>query len=124
FVYPSGQISIDRMVVPVGRVVRLSVVSPDVAHSWWVPSLGGKIDAIPGRTNYTWLRVTRPGTYKGQCAEFCGLQHAEMHASVVAVDEARFAVFLSAHAPGSRTVGDATVNGACAKCHGFRGQGF
>ena len=51
FEYPDGQISIDRMVVPVGEVVRLEVTSPDVAHSWWIPRLGGKIDAIPGRTN-------------------------------------------------------------------------
>src|SRR2546422_934702 len=54
FEYPDGQVSIDHMVVPVGAVVRLQVTSPDVAHSWWIPRLGGKIDAIPGRTNTTW----------------------------------------------------------------------
>ena len=50
------------MVVPAGKVVRLDVTSPDVAHSWWIPSLGGKIDAIPGRTNTTWFKASRLGT--------------------------------------------------------------
>jgi cytochrome c oxidase subunit 2 len=58
FEYPDGAIAVDQMVVPVGKVVNLQVVSPDVIHSWWIPALGGKIDAIPGRTNRTWFRPT------------------------------------------------------------------
>ncbi len=124
FVYPGGQVSIDRMVVPVGKVVHLTIVSPDVAHSWWVPALGGKTDAIPGQTNHTFFVADKPGVYEGRCAEFCGIQHAEMQAEVAAVSAAQFDSFLASHAAGSRTVGNETVVGACAKCHGFQGQGL
>jgi cytochrome c oxidase subunit 2 len=123
FEYPDGQLSIDTMVVPAGRVVRLDVTTPDVAHSWWIPRLGGKIDAIPGRTNTTWFKTSRLGTYHGQCAEFCGLLHAAMRADVAVVSPASFEGFLAAHSPGSRAVGKETFNGVCAKCHGSLGQG-
>jgi cytochrome c oxidase subunit II len=123
FDYPGGAISIDRLVVPVNQVVRLDVVSPDVAHSWWVPSLGGKIDAIPGRTNHTWFKIARPGTYQGQCAEFCGVQHAKMTAQVEAVSSSDYRSFLASHAPKSTALGEEIVTGVCAKCHGLSGQG-
>ena len=124
FEYPDGQVSIDRMVVPVGAVVRLDVTSPDVAHSWWIPRLGGKIDAIPGRTNRTWFKAGKLGVYPGQCAEFCGIQHAAMRADVAVVSRGAYEEFLGTHAPGSATVGRETFQGACAKCHGFSGQGY
>jgi cytochrome c oxidase subunit 2 len=124
FQYPDGQISIDRMVVPVGQVVRLEVTSPDVAHSWWIPRLGGKVDAIPGRTNTTWFKATRPGVYSGQCAEFCGLLHAGMHADVVVVPRGAYEEFLASHSAGSRTVARETFTGTCAKCHGASGEGY
>src|SRR4029077_18361193 len=73
FVYPDGQIAIKTMVVPVGQVVTLDVVSPDVIHSWWAPALGGKIDAIPGRTNHTWFKAEKLGKYEARWAGFCGL---------------------------------------------------
>ncbi len=123
FRYPGGQLSVDRLVVPVRRVVRLEVVSPDVVHSWWVPALGGKIDAIPGRTNQTWFRVRRTGVWKARCAEFCGLEHARMTATVEAVPQAEYERFLAAHAPGSAAVGKEVFAGACAKCHGLAGEG-
>jgi cytochrome c oxidase subunit 2 len=124
FVYPGGQIAIDRMVVPVGQVVNLTVVASDVVHSWWIPSLGGKIDAIPGRTNYTWFQAERRGVFKGQCAELCGLQHAAMLASVEVVSAAAYRRFLAAHKPSNAsTVGKETFEGVCAKCHGLEGQG-
>jgi cytochrome c oxidase subunit 2 len=123
FDYPDGQLSIDRMVVPAGKVVRLDVTSPDVAHSWWIPKLGGKIDAIPGKTNTTWFQSSRLGTYPGQCAEFCGLYHAAMKADVVVVSDADFEEFLAAHGPSSAAVGKETFTGVCAKCHGNLGQG-
>jgi cytochrome c oxidase subunit 2 len=118
FDYPGGAVSIDRLVVPVNQVVRLTVVSPDVAHSWWIPALGGKIDAIPGRTNHSWFSADETGTYVGQCAEFCGLQHAEMRASVQVVSQADYRTFVAGHAVTSSTVGDEIVAGVCAKCHG------
>jgi len=124
FDYPEGEVSINKLVVPANAVVRLDVLSPDVAHSWWVPALGGKIDAIPGRTNHTWFKTGRLGTYRGQCAEFCGLQHAVMRASVQVVDADAFTSFRMAHRPGSRNVGDEVIDGACATCHGDKGQGL
>jgi cytochrome c oxidase subunit 2 len=72
------------MVVPTGVTVILSIKSDDVAHSWWIPKLGGKMDAIPGLTNYTWFKISREGTYGGQCAELCGRNHANMLARVIA----------------------------------------
>jgi cytochrome c oxidase subunit II len=121
--YPDGEIAIDDLVVPVNRVIDLEVVANDVIHSWWIPSLGGKIDAIPGRTNHTWFEAQRPGTFTGQCAELCGAQHAAMKAAVHAVSSADFDVFLATHAESSPAVGEETFDGVCAKCHGMEGQG-
>ncbi len=70
--------------IPVGREVAASITSADVIHSFWVPRLAGKLDAIPGRTNRFFFNATKPGTYSGQCAEFCGLGHANMRLLVVA----------------------------------------
>jgi cytochrome c oxidase subunit 2 len=75
----------EEMVVPVGMTVTLDITSDDVAHSWWIPELGGKMDAIPGYTNKTWFKATRAGTFRGQCAELCGRNHANMTARVRAV---------------------------------------
>jgi cytochrome c oxidase subunit II len=121
--YPGGEIAVDELVVPVNKVVTLEVVAPDVIHSWWIPALGGKIDAIPGLTNETWFKADREGTFTGRCAELCGAQHADMTASVTAVSAAAFAQFLAAHAPSSETVGQETFEGVCAKCHGLAGEG-
>jgi len=73
--------SYTEMVVPSDTTVVLSITADDVAHSWWIPKLGGKFDALPGYTNYTWFKA-RPGLYKGQCAELCGRNHANMLAEV------------------------------------------
>jgi cytochrome c oxidase subunit 2 len=85
-----GQLfSYHTMVVPVDTTVTLDITSQDVAHSWWIPELGGKADAIPGHTNQTWFRISEEGTYEGVCAELCGEGHADMRAEVLAlpVDE-------------------------------------
>jgi cytochrome c oxidase subunit II len=74
-----------RMVVPVNTTVTLDITSQDVAHSWWIPELGGKADAIPGHTNHTWFRVEKPGVYGGECAELCGDNHADMRAEILAL---------------------------------------
>jgi cytochrome c oxidase subunit 2 len=73
------------MVVPINTTVTLKIYSSDVVHSWWIPKLGGKADATPGHTNETWFKIAKPGVYKGQCAELCGDNHADMRARVIAV---------------------------------------
>ena len=75
----------EEMVVPVGMTVTLDITADDVAHSWWIPALGGKMDAIPGYTNKTWFKADRAGSFSGQCAELCGRNHANMLARVRAV---------------------------------------
>jgi cytochrome c oxidase subunit II len=124
FRYPGGQVSIDTMEVPVGKVVTLTVVATDVVHSWWVPSLGGQIDAVPGRTNHTWFRApSSPGTFTGQCAQLCGIFHTQMKDAVKVVSEPEFQSFLASHAAASQTVAAEAYVGVCSKCHGFQGQG-
>ena len=128
FIYPNGVVAVNRMRVPAGEPVRLTVVSADVAHSWWIPSLGGKIDAIPGRTNHTWFRAERRGSFPGQCAEFCGIQHAVMRATVevLAPDAFRrwYSSTLRAQTQGTSNLGEETFKGVCAVCHGAQAQGF
>ncbi len=80
----------NKMVVPVGVVVRMQVIGADVIHSFAVPSFGIKIDAIPGRLNETWFRVDKEGTYYGQCSELCGRDHAFMPIAVEAVSQDKF----------------------------------
>jgi cytochrome c oxidase subunit 2 len=123
FVYPGGQVAVDRLVVPVDRVVELKLTAQDVIHSWWVPELGGKTDTIPGRTNTTWFRTKRTGTYRAVCAEFCGIQHTVMRGEVAVVSDGAYRSFLAAHAPRGATVGKESFTGACAKCHGLAGEG-
>ena len=119
--YPNGARSINDLTVPYGRVVDLTVVSSDVIHSWWIPELGGKIQAIPGKTNHTWFRADQPGTYVGQCAELCGLYHAAMRARVIATTSQAYAQFLASGA--AADLGRSEYVGACATCHGMHGEG-
>jgi cytochrome c oxidase subunit 2 len=120
--YGDGVIAVDTMRAPVGVPVRLRVTAPeqDVIHSWWIPSLGGKIDAIPGVTNETWFEAEREGTYTGQCAELCGLEHAQMLASVEVVSRGEFDAWLQS---GNEDLGEEEWEGVCAKCHGPNGEG-
>jgi cytochrome c oxidase subunit II len=121
FDYPNGARSINDLHAPVNQVVDLDIVSPDVIHSWWIPELGGKIQAIPGRTNTLWFEATRTGTFTGQCAELCGVFHAAMTASVVVTDDAGYRQFITTTA---RTdLGRGEFQGVCATCHGLQGQG-
>ena len=90
--------SYETMVVPVDTTVTLVITAQDVAHSWWIPNLGGKFDAIPGHTNYTWFKI--PGklagkTFRGQCAELCGRNHANMYAHVRAVTPDEYERFIA-----------------------------
>lgn len=80
----------NRMVVPVGKKVRILLTSNDVIHAWWVPALGGKKDAIPGYINEMWFRADETGVYRGQCAELCGRDHGFMPIVVEVVSQDRF----------------------------------
>ena len=127
FRYDNGAIAVDSLRVPVGEVVRLDVTAPksDVIHSWWVPRLGGKIDAIPGETNHTWFKATKAGRFRVRCAELCGLQHAAMLGWVVAMPRAEFESWYSAEPArqkaGRSDLGKETWEGACLKCHRLSG---
>ena len=121
FRYPNGAVSINDLHVPVNKVVYLTVKSADVIHSWWVPQLGGKIQAIPGRTNHTWFDANHTGVYQGQCAELCGLYHAEMLARVTAEPAADYERYISSVA--ASTLGKQEFEGSCATCHGMHGEG-
>ncbi len=104
FVYPDGDddrtnnvVAHEEMVVPTGTTVTLDVRSSDVGHAWWIPKLGGKVDALPGYTNHTWFKVPlgKEGVYVGQCAELCGRNHANMTARVRAVTPDEFTQWLA-----------------------------
>lgn len=115
--------------VPVGRPVRVELEAQDVIHSFWVPNLAGKQDLIPGRSNSLVFTVDLSGTYRGQCAEFCGLQHAHMALLVIAEPEDEFqrwrkAQLADANAPTTpeQSAGrDIFMAKACAACHTVRG---
>jgi cytochrome c oxidase subunit 2 len=126
--------------LPVGRPVRIGLQSADVIHSFWVPALGGKVDLVPGRVNQLLVTPTQPGLQRGQCAEYCGQQHARMALHVVLVPGEQFEAWLQQQAapavPVPGTAGDALggdeVNRlargrrafetqGCAACHSVRG---
>jgi cytochrome c oxidase subunit 2 len=115
--------------VPVGRPIAISLRSFDVIHSFWVPNLHGKVDLIPGRENLITLQVDKPGVYRGQCAEYCGLQHAHMAFTIIAEDSDAFERWLTAQRttapqPSSpeQTHGLAVIErGPCQMCHTIRG---
>src|SRR5690606_11816783 len=131
--YPeSGVVTANEIVIPTGRAVRIELTSEDVIHSFWVPVLGGKADLIPGRTNQTYIEADEPGRYRGQCAEFCGVQHANMRVFVEALTPDAFESWLADQAAPAETPADdeAFVLGqqvflsvGCASCHTVRGQG-
>ncbi len=95
FDYPGDAISYYKMVVPTNTTVVLRITSSDVQHSWWIPKLGGKADAVPGHINETWFKISKEGTYKGQCAELCGSGHADMRGVVQAVSPGRYRSFIA-----------------------------
>jgi cytochrome c oxidase subunit 2 len=80
---------------PANTTVVLRITAFDVIHSWWIPSLGGKVDAVPGYTTYTWFKATHPGLFHGQCAQLCGRQHAFMKAVVRVVPPAQYQEWLT-----------------------------
>jgi cytochrome c oxidase subunit II len=120
FTYPNGAISIDELHAPVNRTVRVDITAHDVDHSWWIPQLGGKFDAIPGEATHTWFKADRVGTYRGRCGEFCGVFHAEMAALVAVQSRDDYEAWLET---ADEELGRAEWEGACAKCHGLDGEG-
>lgn len=126
------------MVVPVNTKVKLLVTADDVIHSWWVPDLGIKQDAIPGYINENWIYITKPGMYRGQCGELCGINHAFMPIVVQAVSADEFSQWVLSH----KTKAEAAVSGKpmsladllakgkpeyeknCAMCHQNNGEGL
>ena len=115
--------------LPVGRAVTLGLTSADVIHSFWVPQLGGKMDMVPGRTNHLLLSASRPGMYRGQCAEFCGEQHARMALHVVAQEPDDYERWLQAQNRAAEAPRDplaqrgaqAFAEQRCSACHTVRG---
>lgn len=116
-------VSANEIRLPVGERVEFSLTSRDMIHSFWIPALGGKMDLIPGRTNRLSLLATRAGTYRGQCAEFCGTSHALMAFSVVAMEPAAFAAWLDERGRASTGVDaqpagrDVFLRERCGDCH-------
>jgi cytochrome c oxidase subunit 2 len=115
--------------IPAGRPVVFDLLSNDVIHSFWIPNLQGKIDLVPGRLNELWLQADRPGVYRGQCAEYCGVQHAKMALFVVVDPPDVFERWLAANrasAPAPATPEqergkEVIERGPCAMCHNIAG---
>lgn len=115
--------------IPVGRRVIVRLVSDDVIHSFWVPGLGGKMDLVPGRTNVTFIEASRSGVWRGQCAEFCGLQHAKMAFVVVAEPADAWEAWAERQRRPAATPADtfaatdrtAFLESGCVLCHAVRG---
>ncbi len=126
------------VVVPINTKVRLLVTADDVIHAWWVPELGVKQDAIPGFINENWVYITKPGVYRGQCGELCGVYHGFMPIVVKAVSQTDFDQWIKEHhahlsqkpdlTPMSEnelmTVGKAQYEKSCVMCHQSTGQGL
>ncbi|MGH7400588.1 MAG: cytochrome c oxidase subunit II [Candidatus Rokuibacteriota bacterium] len=122
-------VAANELHVPVGVAVDLVLTTPDVIHSFWVPSLAGKVDMVPGHRNRLTIQADRAGIYRGQCAEFCGVQHARMALLVVAVPPAEFEAWLAREAapaappttPALARGHDAFLAHGCGGCHAIRG---
>ncbi len=118
FTYPNGAVSFDTIRLPVDSNVRLEITSPDwdVIHSFWVPELGGKIDAIPGVINRLWIRPTRTGSFAGKCAELCGIQHGAMLFTAEVLPQGEFDGWLR-QAARRTDLGQEIFDAVCSKCH-------
>jgi cytochrome c oxidase subunit 2 len=128
--YPGTKVTTANEIhLPVGKKLLLQLDAADVIHDWWVPALGGKMDMIPGRSNYLWVTITKQGIYDGACSEFCGQQHAWMRIKVVAQSPADYKAWLNAHALASVIPTDTVaragaalfMNASCSSCHHISG---
>jgi cytochrome c oxidase subunit 2 len=122
-------ITANEIHIPVGRPVLINTDSQDVIHSFWVPSLHGKRDLVPGNPSAIWIQADRPGRFEGQCAEFCGLQHAHMRLLVIAEPVEQYQAWLDAQRQAAVAPSDPIAQrglhvfetGPCALCHSVRG---
>ncbi|HLY30135.1 MAG TPA: cytochrome c oxidase subunit II [Ktedonobacterales bacterium] len=130
FDYPNQHIiTADELHVPVNMVVHVDLVSNDVIHSFWIPDLAGKTDVIPGHDNFMWFKSNTPGAYRGECAEFCGTQHAHMDFEVVVQSQAAYNTWVSAQQkPAAKPTSALAIagekyfaTGQCAGCHVING---
>lgn len=125
--YPDQSIKLTNEIrVPVNTDVKIELEATDVIHSFWVPQLGGKTDAIPGRITTTWFRADRQGTFRGQCAEYCGLAHANMALDVVVLDQESFNLWAAATAEQQANAGaqgQLVFSANCSSCHAVNGEG-
>jgi cytochrome c oxidase subunit 2 len=127
--YANGAYGANEIHIPAGVRVPVWILGADVIHDFWVPELGPKVDAIPGRTTALWLEAERPGTYLGACAEYCGTEHAWMLIRVIAQPAAEYQDWLAAQAAAPATPGGADAShGAqlfrertCINCHAIQG---
>ncbi len=127
--YPSGAVAANEIHIPAGKQLLLQVESTDVIHDFWVPQLARKIDMVPGHPNQIWLSAASPGTYQGECAEYCGTQHAWMRFLVIAHPAEQFAEWEKRQLQPMRTPSEAAAvrggkdfqNLTCANCHAIGG---
>jgi cytochrome c oxidase subunit 2 len=129
--YKSGVVTANEIHIPAGKSLVVGVESGDVVHDFWVPELGRKIDAVPGRKNSIWMQADAPGTYLGACAEYCGAQHAWMRILVMAESPEDYAAWEKRMlTPPTAPVKEDEMRGArlfsqmtCVKCHSITGNG-
>ena len=128
--YPKKQvITANELHIPVGKKLLMKVESADVIHDWWVPDLGRKIDAVPGRNNYAWIEADSAREYEGACSEYCGAEHAWMRIKVVAESQKKFNEWIAnqQHTPLFPTDSLSQVGAklfqqkTCANCHAIAG---
>ncbi len=128
------------LVLPVGKKIKFLITADDVIHSWWVPDLGWKRDAIPGFVNEAWTNIEKPGTYRGQCAELCGKDHGFMPIVVIALPENEFEAWANEQLADAKNReqdtsrlwtreelmvhGQTVYEGVCASCHQLDGKGI
>jgi cytochrome c oxidase subunit 2 len=120
--YPGGETTVNTLYLPVDEPVELQLTGMDVIHSWWVPALTGKMDAIPGRINSLRFVPEATGNFEGKCAELCGVEHAFMPTTVTVLNQDEYQSMLASQQE-TLALGKATWEGACATCHGLDGQG-
>jgi cytochrome c oxidase subunit II len=127
--YPNGAVTANEIHIPAGQRVNLTLTSVDVIHSFWVPQLGPKTDLIPGRTTHAWIEADHPGEFRGQCFEYCGLQHAHMVFFVIAETPDAFGRWVDdtaqpANAPTSQLAAEGQqvfLSNTCIGCHAIKG---
>jgi len=125
---PADIVAANQLVIPTGSEIGLKITSRDVIHSYWIPALNGKRDAVPGRVSPWKIEAETPGVYFGQCTEFCGLSHSRMRMQTVAMDPADFQLWVDQQmqpaiepTDGAALRGRAVFEGQCARCHVVNG---